>query len=466
MVFGFGGKKSKPKEVPEEEKEIEHVKFMGPFNGAEPNLAANTKLVDAGLVRAKDLVSDALSRRAESLRIEPKGPAAMVGLMVDGVPYPGGRLSKQEALAVTQILKLLGGMDIKDRKSTQTGGMKAEFEGKKFELHLKTEPVEDAERLTVKVVNTNTKLETTQEIGMGDDLRKKMRATVEEHGVLLVAGPPSSGTSTTLYAVVRGLDAYLNSIQSACDVGGRTLHNITPFVPNPGDAVSQTIQRTIRAETDILLIDPLKDANVAKDVFSKAGDISLLTEMTAKDAAAAVLQLIEWIGDAQVVADGLRGVLSTKLVRLLCPSCKQAYKPNPQFLQKAGLPESVTVLFRKPLPTKNEEGQLVDPEPCKKCGDVGYRGRIALFEFLEVTPEMKAVIAGKPDVTAIRAQMKKEKMLVFQQDGLRQVADGKTALEELQRVFAPPKPAASAPAKPATGGPAKPAASAPTKPAK
>ncbi|MBI5757441.1 MAG: Flp pilus assembly complex ATPase component TadA [Planctomycetales bacterium] len=457
MVFGFGGKSKKPKAEPEEEREIEHVKFMGPFNGAEPNLTANTKLVDAGLVRAKDLISDALSRRAESLRIEPKGPAAIVGVMVDGVAYPAGRLSKQEALAVTQMLKLLGGMDIKDRKTAQTGGMKAEFEGKKYELHLKSEPAEDAERLTVKAVNLSTKLDTTQDIGMGDDLRKKMRATVEEHGVLLMAGPPSSGTSSTLYAVLRGLDAYLNSIQSACDTGGRSLHNITPFAVNPTDPISQTIQRTIRAETDILLIDPLKDANVAKEVFSKAGDISLLTEMTAKDTAAAVLQLIDWVGDTKVVADGLRGVLGTKLVRLLCPSCKQAYKPNPQFLQKAGLPETVTVLYRKPLPTKNEEGQLVDPEPCKKCGDVGYMGRTALFEYLEVTPEMKTLIAGKPDVAAIRTQMKKEKMLVFQQDGLRQVADGKTALEELQRVFAPPKPAGSAPAKPAASASAKPA---------
>lgn len=460
MVFGFGGKKQKTKEELEEEKEIEHVKFLGPFNGVEPNLAANAKLVEAGLVRAKDLISDALSRRAESLRIEPKGPQAVVGLMVDGVPYPSGRLSKQESLAITQMLKLLGGMDIKNRKAAQTGGMKAEFEGKKYDLHLKTEPIEDAERLTIKALNQGIKLETPQDIGMGEELRKKIRTICEGHGVLLISGPASSGVTATAFAALRSLDAYLFSIQTACDLGGRVLHNITPFAVNAEDSLSQTIQRTIRSETNVLMIEPLKDANLAKEAFSKAEDIALLSEMSAKDTPSALLQLIEWIGDAKPVADGLRAVLSTKLVRMLCPSCKQAYKPNPQFLQKAGLPETVTVLYRKPQPTKNEEGQVVEPEPCKKCGDVGYFGRTGLFELLEVTEEMKQLIAGKPDAAAIRAQMKKEKMLIFQQDGLRQVAEGKTSLEELQRIFSPAKPAAPAPAKaaaPAKGAaPAKP----------
>lgn len=454
MVFGFGGKKKKSKEE-EEEKEIEHVKFLGPFSGGEVNLAANQKLVDAGLVRAKNLVSDALDRRAEQLRIEPKGAQAVVGLMIDGVAYPSGRVSKQEALAITQMLKLLGGMDIKNRKAAQSGGMKAEFEGKKYDLHLKTEPVEDAERMTIKAISQNLKLDTAPEIGMGEDLRKKVRTVCEAHGVLVVTGPANSGTSTTLFAMLRSLDAYLYSIQSCCDTGGRTLHNITPFAPNPGDPLSATIQRSIRSETNVLLVDPLKDANLAKEVFSKAEDITLLTEMPAKDPTTGLLQLIEWVGDAKVVANGLRGVLGTKLVRLLCPSCKQAYKPNPQFLQKAGLPETVTVLYRKPLPTKNEEGQMVEPEPCRKCDNFGYLGRAGIFEFIEMTDEMKQLLVGKPDAAAIRAQMKKEKMLAFQQDGLRQVADGKTSLEELQRIFSPPKPAGAAPAK--SAAPSKPA---------
>jgi type IV pilus assembly protein PilB len=452
MVFGFGGKK---KRVEEEEPEIEHVKFLGPFNGVEPNLAANAKLVEAGLVRAKDLISDALSRRAEQLRIEPKGPQAVVGLMVDGVPYPSGRLSKQEALAVTQMLKLLGGMDIKNRKAAQSGGMKAEFEGKKFDLHLKTEPVEDAERLTLKAINQGLKLESWKEIGMSEELKNKVRTICEGHGVLLLAGPSNSGVTTTVFAVLRSLDAYLYSIQTACDLGGRTLHNINAFAVNTEDSLGQTIQRTIRSETNVLLIPPLSDANLAKEAYSKAEDIMLLAEFQAKDIPAAVSQLIEWLGDAKLAADWTRGILSTKLVRTLCPGCKQAYKPNPQFLQKAGLPETVTVLYRKPQPAKNEQGQLVEPEPCKKCGNIGYFGRTGLFEFLEMTEEMKQLIATKPDAAAIRAQMKKEKMLVFQQDGLRQVADGKTSLEELQRVFSPPKPAgpakSAAPAKPAKG---------------
>lgn len=433
MIFGFF-KKSKEQE--EEEREIEPVRFLGALNGKDANLQANAKLVDAGLVAAKDLVTDALSRRADTIRIEPKGAQAIVTLLIDGVPYPGGKLPKLEGNAVVQMLKLLAGLDVKQRKAAQSGGIKAEFESKAYQLQVNSVPVAEGERLTVRATDPSVKLETPGDLGISDDLRKKVRETAASKGVFAVVGPPGSGTTTTLFAILRGLDTYTKQIYTIGDVGGRKLVNITAFETNPADDLETTLARVIRIESDVLLIDPVKDAQTAKYLFDRSEDVGMLTEFVAKDTAAGVTQLIEWVGDPALVAKGLSGLVTQKMLRLLCSGCKQAYRPKPDFLKKAGLPAEATTLYRKPQPTP--EQQTV--EPCEKCGDVGYYGRASMFEFLEMTDAMRAVVAGKPDAPAIRAQMKKEKMLTLQQDGLRLVAEGKTSLEELQRVFKAPSP--------------------------
>jgi type IV pilus assembly protein PilB len=167
-------------------------------------------------------------------------------------------------------------------------------------------------------------------------------------------------------------------------------------------------------------------------MLSKHEDVVILTEFAAKDTPSAVLQMIEWAGDPKKVAAGVSAIVTQKLIRLLCPDCRLAYKPKAEFLKKLGLPEDVAALYRKP-----PDGQPGGMDQCENCGSMGYFGRTAMFELLEMTDGMRAVIAGKPDAAAIRSQMKKDKMTTLQQDGLRLVAEGRTSLEELQRVFKP-----------------------------
>ena len=119
MVFGLFGKKRDNREEEDDDVEIDPVSFLGPVSGEDVNLKANWRLVEAGLIRAKDLLTDALSRRADTIRIEPKGPQSVVTILVDGMPYPGGKLAKAEGMAITQMLKLLAGLDIKERTKPQ-----------------------------------------------------------------------------------------------------------------------------------------------------------------------------------------------------------------------------------------------------------------------------------------------------------------------------------------------------------
>jgi type IV pilus assembly protein PilB len=426
VIFGFGRKQE---EEEEEEEEVDLVLFQGALNGKDTNLAGNARLVEAGLIPAKELVTDGLLRRAGTIRVEPKGEKAAVTHVIDGVAYPGQRLSRQEALAITQMMKLLAGLDTKERKKAQAGGLKAEFNEEPWELYVNAAPMEGGvERLTIRTSNLKQKLDTPADLNFPGNLKLQIREAVTKKGIFLVAGGPSSGVTTTLFATVRGLDCFTSQIFTVGDVGTRKLDNITAFQWNEGDTLENTLQRVIRVDADTVVLDPIKDAETAKMLTTVCESIALVGEIAAKDAISGLLQMVKWIGDPAVAAKSIAGVLSQKLLRTLCPECRQAFRPNAQFLKNAGLPLEAKVLYRKPKPVEGEE-------TCSKCGGIGYFGRIAMFEYLEMTDEMRQLVASNPEAPAVKAQMRKEKMLMLQQDGLRLVAAGKTSLEELQRVF-------------------------------
>jgi type IV pilus assembly protein PilB len=393
--------------------------------------------VQAGLVRAKELVSEAMARRAEMIRVDTKGQAAVAVLFVDGVPYPASKMPAQAALAITQMLKLLAGLDIKVRDKAQAGGINAEYGEKKWLVKIDSQPVQGGpERLIVRIEDPKVKLEKPDEIGLNTAIREKVRQySSNRHGVILAAGLPMSGVSVTAMGLMRSVDAYMYSIFNLADFAGRDLAHVTNFPQNEGENLVQWINRAKRQECDVMLVDPLRTAEFARTIFDEAEDRSFLTEMTAKDTADCVLRLNAWLGDPKITADRLHLVVSPKLIRKLCPECKQAYRPNPKLLSKVGLPPETKVLYRVPRPTENEKGEVEDPPECPKCGNLGYFGRMALFEVLEVTEDMKQVIASGADAAAIKAQARKEGMQAFQKDALTAVAEGKTSLEELQRVF-------------------------------
>lgn len=430
MIFFFGRKGRDDDDDDDDEfsEEIELVKFQGTLNGVQPDLISNEKLVEAGLDRAKGLLADAIARRAGAMRFDPKADRFLTTLIIDGVPFASERLAKQEGLAVTQVLKLLGGMSVKDRRNQQTGGMKIEYRERKMELRLSSVGVEGGERLLVRVNDPSIKLNTLTDLGIDEELRTKIRASGSQKGLFFVVGPPGSGTSTTFFAVLRGLDPYLHQIFTLGDTDNNDLDNITAFQKNEGDNLDTNFQRVLRVDGDILQVDPPKDPDTLKVMMKYADSASILAEFPARDVISGLQILTTWSGDAEEFSKLINGVLSQKLLRLLCPKCKQAFKPNPQFLKRVGLPESTSLLYR--APSANDEAAH-----CRKCGGTGYLGRKAIFEFLEVTDEMRALIATSPDPAAMRAQMKKDNAITFQKDGLRLIGAGETSLEELQRVF-------------------------------
>ncbi len=436
MIFKFGRKGGNQPAA--EEVEVELIRFQGATNGVSFDMQAHEKLVRIAFEPIKELLTDAVNRRAETLRVDPKGDRATIAFLVDGVPVPAGRIPRQRAHAMTQMAKLLGGLDVSVRTEPQAGGVKASLEADEFEIEILTQPVAGGvERLTAHIRNLDEELDKPEDIGMTVDLKTKIReVTGHDQGVFLACGPPRSGVTTTLFASIRGLDAYLRDIQTICDTGGRELVNISRFETNAEDDLQESIRRCVRIEPNVILLDPIADASTAQMVAEFSDRVSFVSEITAKDAANGVLQWLEWIGDPAKGVESLSGTVSQKLIRRLCNDCKEAYKPNPNLLRKIGLdPEEVSVLYRKARPPADAIEKGEEMEPCYTCNDSGYRGRVALFEIIEMNDEMKQLVGSGANAAAIQTKARESDMLTLQQDAMRHVADGTTSLEELQRVF-------------------------------
>jgi len=437
MAFGFGKKREDvhDEDDDEEEEEVDLVNFQGALNGKTADMAANARLVQAALRPTKDLITDGLERRAETIRVDIKGERAQTSLSIDGMPFAGGRMPKPQALAVTQMLKVLCGLDARLKGRHQSGGVKAEFQGTKYELSVEISPQPDAtERLMIRVRNLSHKLETPSDLGFSEALRQTIRdLTSHRHGLIICCGMPGSGVTTTTYAVLRGIDVYLYSIYSIAKTS-RELLNIKQFEVLPNDDLQTSMMRMIREEADVIFVDPIRDAETLQQIFSVADRICVVSEMQAKDCSNAIEQLVQWSGDRQQASELIDGVFSQKLVRLLCNQCREAFRPNPKLLEKVGLPPETKVLYRKGEPAVDEKTGEED-DPCEKCGGVGFYGRMAMIETIIMTDPLRKLIAEGAPVDQLKALARAEGCLTFHKDGLRLVAEGKTSLEELQRVF-------------------------------
>ncbi len=439
MIFGFGKARrddDDDDEDEDEEEEIDLVNFQGAVNGRSADLAANARLVQAALLPTRELITDAIEKRAEMIRLDIKGEKAQTALSVDGMPYAGNRMPKQQAVGITQMMKVLSGLDAKLKGKHQVGGVKAEFQETKYELTTDVAPQPDgSERLTVRIRNMKLKLDTPAELGFTDATRAQIRElTSHRHGMIVVCGPTGSGVTTTLYAIVRGIDVYLYSIYSIADVGTRELINIKQFEANEGDDLEATIMRMMREEADVVLTKPIRDADTTKQLMSVADRITIISEMSAKDAANGIAQLAEWSGDRTLASQVIDAAYSTKLIRMLCTKCREAFRPNPKLLEKVGLPPETKVLYRKGEPMVDEKTGEEDP-PCEKCDGTGYYGRMAMLEVIVVSDSIRKLIAEGAGADQIKVAARSEGCLTFHKDGLRLVAEGKTSLEELQRVF-------------------------------
>jgi type II secretory ATPase GspE/PulE/Tfp pilus assembly ATPase PilB-like protein len=449
VIFGFGKKKqhdgsSSSDDEEEEVEDVDFVLFQGALNGKEANLNANARLAQAGLIPTKEIITDAISRRCEQMRIEPKGERAVVQLMIDGVAHAGGRLSKPQGHAITQMMKLLSGLDVQQRQRPQSGGLRAELGGTKFVLQVQTTPLQSGgERLAVKIRNLAKAPKSPEEVGFSRELKDRVRElTSERKGIFLVCGGSGSGVSTTTFGVLRCLDPYQYTVFTVGDTQGWELPNLTKGDRTEGESSDVLFERLIRSEADIIFVDPPRNAETARTLLKFQSRSAFIAEFAAPDAISGIAQFAKLADDNRAVAEGLSATMSQRLIRTLCKDCRLAYRPNPKVLARIGLPPETKTLYRAPSapqPDPEKPGEAVEYSPCETCGGSGYFGRTALFELVEMSEALRKLVAAGKGVAELKAQSRKDSKITFQHEGLNLVVEGKTSLEELQRVFQPKK---------------------------
>ena len=393
----------------------------------------------------QNLLHDVLYRRASDVDIVPAGHEAKVAYRIDGVATPRDPMPAPAAEQFTRYLKKLAGLDADDHRRPQSGQVtatrgdeKQQF-GDMVKIEIKTSGSTAGERLMIRVLAEESRFKIA-DLGMTEQQTGIFEKIVQaERGVVLCCGPQQSGLTSTLYAILRSHDAFMNNIHTLEHQFAMELENITQnrFDRREAEATyARKFQTVLRADPNLVMIDALPDASTAQ-LAAEAGasrNVKIYIGTADHDCMRALQRWIKLVGDAKAAAAPLLAITAQRLVRRLCPECRQAYKPDPAILKKANIPAGqVQQFFRPGGYLLNKKGEQI---LCETCQGTGYFGRTAVLEVLPIHSEVRKMIASAVPINQIKAACRKAKppMLYLQEQGIRRVIEGITSINEIIRV--------------------------------
>ena len=384
----------------------------------------------SGYIAARELVYDAILRRTTDIHLEPKEGEMSVRLRIDGVMYPAEAFDRSTGDSLVNIFKVLSAMDITERRKAQDGSFRAEMEGRTIDFRVATQGLQGGEKMVIRILDKGATAKTLSDLGMRKQLVEQMQGIVSQpHGMFLTCGPTGAGKSTTLYAALQEINAYENNIITVEDPVEYKMPNVTQIEINSkaGQTFATALRSILRQDPDVVMIGEIRDGETAK-ISCQAANTGHMVFSTihANDTIAALFRLIDLEVEPFLLASSISAILGQRLVRKLCVDCKEAYKPSADLLQKIGLPADKVDKFYRP-PSKPEG-------TCPSCNGLGYTGRVGVFELLVINDRLRDLIRETPNMTAIKAEARKNGMLYMKEEGLRLVVKGTTSIDELLRV--------------------------------
>ena len=327
--------------------------------------------------------------------------------------------------AVVSRIKLLAELDIAERRAPQDGRIRVRLEERELDLRVSTVPTLYGESVVLRLLDRGGQPVALDELGMATDTLEIFRRAAERpHGILLATGPTGSGKTTTLYAALGLREQTAEKIITVEDPVEYHLEGVTqvPVNVKAGMTFAGALRSILRQDPDVLMVGEMRDGETAAIAVQAAltGHLVFSTLHT-NDAASALTRLADLKVEPYLVAATLEAVLAQRLVRRICPECRERYKPDP---------DAVALLAREPV------GRLVleRGRGCAACRQTGYRGRTGIFELLVVTEEIKQQLLKAPNAGALRALGEGQGMVTLRQDGWRKVQAGLTTVEEVLRV--------------------------------
>lgn len=407
------------------------ITFVGKSQGsakADPSRVAQAE-ESRSYMSAKELVYDAILRRATDIHLEPTTEQMSVRYRIDGILHAAEPFDRPTGDAVLNVFKVLAAMDISEKRKPQDGSFGAKLEGRgDCEFRVATSGSKAGEKMVMRILDNATAVGRLDEVGMRPKMIAEVRSLVTQpHGMFLLAGPTGSGKTTTLYAALREIDRFQRNIITVEDPIEYQLDNITQMEINTksGQTFAGSLRSILRQDPDVIMIGEIRDQETATIACQAATTGHMVfSTVHSNDSVTALFRLLDLGVEPFMLASAITAILSQRLIRVLDETCKEPYKPKPEFLKKANLPaDKVDVFYRVPT-----DPALLPP------GSTGYLGRTGIFELLVITEPMRDMIRDNPSLNAIKAEARKNGMIYLQEDGLRQVIQGNTSIEELLRV--------------------------------
>lgn len=390
------------------------------------------------------LIVDATKLNASDIHIEPnrgKEPA-IVRMRIDGECREILKIPATHIRAVIARIKIMSRLDIAERRKPQDGKISAKFQGKNIELRVATIPTVHGESAVLRVLAAGEKALPFDKLNFSERNEREVKRLISHpHGIFLVVGPTGSGKTTTLHAILGHINSPGVKIWTAEDPVEITQPGLQQVQVQPaiGFDFAAAMRAFLRADPDIILIGEMRDRETSHIGIeaSLTGHLVFSTLHT-NSAPETVTRLLGLDLDPMDFADALLGILAQRLLRTLCPDCKQPYTPSAQEI------EQLRHMYGQPRERFDEMlhslGQITMYKAkeggCERCGRSGYRGRTGIHELLVATPDMKKLIAKNATIAEIRDLAIKEGMTTLMQDGIWKVLKGQSDLYQLRKVVA------------------------------
>jgi len=416
-----------------QQKEVDDVEDLE-INAAAASSSANASPIVSLVDR---ILIEALTSGASDIHVEPQENSLEIRFRLDGVLQKHFEdLPKSLTPAVTSRIKIMAELDIAERRMPQDGRIRRMFRGRKMDFRVSTLPSRNGEKICLRLLDSGATQLGLETLITDADARRTLRELGSKpYGLILVTGPTGSGKSTTLYALLAERNDPGINISTVEDPIEYTLHGITQTQVNreKGLDFSTALRAFMRQDPDVLLVGETRDLETAKTAIEAAltGHL-VMTTLQCNDTASAIARLDEMGVEPFMVSASLLGVVSQRLLRRVCSTCRISYTPNPEELARFGLlssHETEVTFFRANTQNRNQEGC------CPACNGAGYKGRVGVYEILRMTDTLAAAVAKRATTDVLRRMALENGMKTLLGYGLQLVREGHTTLAEVERML-------------------------------
>lgn len=369
----------------------------------------------------------AVRDRASDIHFEPEEHTVRVRSRIDGVLVEMAELPKSSQAGVTSRIKVMADIDIIERRRPQDGRISVRVDERTVDMRVATLPTPLGESIVVRVLDSAQQTLSLDEVGLSKQQSEQLRRMLRKpYGAVFVAGPTGSGKTTTLYAALTLLNSSTRKIITIEDPIEYRVPGITQVGVNAriGLTFASGLREVLRSDPDVVMVGEVRDAETASIAVRAAltGHV-VLSSIHTNDAPSALTRLDDMGVEPYISSSALVGAVAQRLVRVLCDKCKQPVSVPKEVLVAAGFTDEET-----------EHVQVYGPAGCSECRNTGYRGRIGVFEIMEMNAPLRTLLLGRAPAEEVRHMAIRMGMRTLRRDALDKVAAGITSMEEIARV--------------------------------